>query len=65
MKFPNRTDNLPRAFCGGTYGTLRADAMERGAFRNGIAPANRLFNIGFRLTQTGCRQQILKSVTPP
>jgi formylglycine-generating enzyme required for sulfatase activity len=59
-----KTDNRSRVLRGGAWGNFDA-AWVRAAARSAGAPALRYDSLGFRLTQTGCRQQILKGVTPP
>ena len=53
------TDDLRRLFRGGSWSDSTA-ADGRAAFRFDITPTLRNRSFGFRTTQTGCRQQVLK-----
>jgi hypothetical protein len=59
---PKPTDTRSRADRGGGWFDHDA-AWVRAAIRITLAPLERGDYIGFRTTQTGCRQQVLK-VTP-
>ena len=57
-------DNRLRVLRGG--GWLNFDAtLVRAAHRSWIAPAFRDDFLSFRCAQRGCRQQVLKGMTPP
>jgi formylglycine-generating enzyme required for sulfatase activity len=56
------TDTFRRVIHGGSWYYSTASVV-RAAYRNDFTPSNRGNLIGFRLTQSGCRQQVLK-VTP-
>lgn len=58
------TDTLPRVRRGGAWHHNGA-AWVRAAARVTIAPAHRSHYLGFRCAQRGCRQQVLKGMTPP
>ena len=56
----NHSDNRPRTVRGASWFNLHTPIMGSDS-----KPMFSVSNIGCRLTQTGCRQQILGSVTPP
>ena len=58
------TDTFPRVYRGGSW-DVSTSTIVRAAFRVAITSSDRLNRLGFRLTQTGCRQQVLKGMTPP
>ena len=58
------TDTLPRVRRGGAWHHTSASFV-RSAYRYDITPSSRGNRVGFRTTQSGCRQQVLKGMTPP
>lgn len=56
-KKPKPTDNFPRVFRGGSWYDTSATCV-RAAYRGGGTPLLRHYGIGFRTTQTGCRQAL-------
>ena len=58
MKPTKSTDTFRRVYRGGSWHNSTA-AVVRAAFRGGIAPTLRDDSVGFRLTQTGCRQVLV------
>ena len=59
---PKPTDTFRRVLRGGGW-IYSSASFVRAAYRNDVTPTFRSRDIGFRTTQTGCRQQVLK-VTP-
>lgn len=60
MKSPKpKTDKLYRVFRGGSW-FFTTVTVVRAAFRKDFTRLNRSINIGFRCSQTVCRQQVLK-----
>lgn len=55
------TDNFPRVVRGGSWAVSSASNV-RAAYRFDFTPSIRYSNVGFRLTQSGCRQ-ILRATT--
>ena len=60
-----KKDNLYRVYRGGGAWYSDDAARVRAASRFRDAPAVKYDFLGFRLIQSGCRQQVLGGVTPP
>ena len=63
MKSSTKPGYRSRVYRGGGWSNVDA-AWVRAASRDRIAPADRYVILGFRLTQSGCRQP-LKEANPP
>ena len=58
------TDTLPRVYRAGSWYITTA-TYGRAAYRFGVTPLFRSDDFGFRCAQRGCRQPVLKGLTPP
>lgn len=58
------TDTFRRVLRGGAWFITTAPFV-RAAYRYDITPSGRGNRVGFLTTQSGCRQQVLKGMTPP